>query len=358
MQKYRKSPPILSSPEPIDNFSINLVKGKAPSKNWSTLRPDQLIWNNYDEIDFDFMLRHAIKYIQEEYKEHRVLEGSLTVDSENNRVFLSENLYATEIKNNYSKKVFAEIEKCFEPYKQGSKGPKTLSILTGMVGAYHAMSLVINNVSREIELYDPNGDDDYYQSARKPHRDFLITYFSDIAKKKGFKPYKFLPMKKTRFPAFNIAVDKDYYDEGMCVLFSIYIIHLRLMHFEKYSTAELFSRSIYSRINQLRAGADDYSGYILRYFLEYVSFMEDTHKKYLDQIERERDARLINDQSRKPKSAPKPVLKPTSKPAPLADNLTGLTVKQLQDLAKKLGLKGYSKLRKLELIQVLHSAGA
>ena len=122
MQKYRKSPPILSSPEPIDNFSINLAKGKAPSRDWSTLRPDQLIWNNYDEIDFDFTLRHAIKYIQDEYKEHRVLEGSLTVDSENNRVFLSENLYATEIKNNYSKKVFAEIEKCFEPYKQGSKG--------------------------------------------------------------------------------------------------------------------------------------------------------------------------------------------------------------------------------------------
>lgn len=122
------------------------------------------------------------------------------------------------------------------------------------------------------------------------------------------------------------------------------------MHFREYPTAELFSKAIFSRINQLRGNTGDYSGYIHLYFLEYVSFMEEEYKEYVERIDRERDMRWRNDQSRKPS--------PKSIPSSSADKLDDLTVKQLQEIAKQLGIKGYSKLRKLDLIQVLRGGGA
>lgn len=109
------------------------------------------------------------------------------------------------------------------PYILGySKGPNTSKVILT-----HACGLVVNKCKKTVELFDPNGAIDHAQT----YKDWDYSFFKDSKSLgKVLRGYKFLKHVDT-CPAVGIrhAISEDV-NEGMCAIWSIFLLHLRIVN--------------------------------------------------------------------------------------------------------------------------------
>jgi len=279
--KLRTSPRRLQSPPSESGFSLNLTRDKiVPYKEWSSIPEKDFYWKHSssgvrDVKRIEKLLKTIIKTVSDEYYDlfgRCFIPVTLDVDMEEQKVYLGMFLSASnrQLKLDHPPTI-SRIEKCFEP------GATLMACTVGVYDKGHGVLLIVNNFNQTLELYDPNGSE--YHIAEFQHKviSSLDIFFTEIAIKKGIKPYTFLPIEETslNFGLNYTSSDGSYFDIGMCALLTLYFAHLRAKYLDLFPTANDFRIQILTRAyNLFKENPVNIVDHMHGYILDYISYIE------------------------------------------------------------------------------------
>lgn len=190
------------------------------------------------------------------------------IDVDNVKLFeqLAEDAFPLDIEIDWDKSIRAndsslsDVKKCLR-----DKG--THMIITPYIIGYnfkesvvltHACGLVINKCNKTVELYDPNG----YYDHEQVYKDWDYSFFRDIRiLGRQLRGYTFLKHSES-CPSigFKHTVSDNVY-EGMCSIWSIFLLHLRIIHHN--IDARSFSKLVDKIIRD--EGEDYFADFIKKY---------------------------------------------------------------------------------------------